>query len=605
MGTQSSKPCPSVCTDDAAESMARRMGWRKPSELVSGVCCEDASCDSTTDDGMAVCGPSGKKWLQLQTTYAYKGKEPLCPSRGHIVDRNEQIKSCSTDGCAMHMAQSTTTLRVDNISNASDCEGKTANTQGDREWDAESSTCYAKFPIPYVLNSNLTTQKNATGPDDCKDKCMNDNNCIAFQFGPGDKCSLATHLNPDSGTTNKVWRSDTADNPSANSVVGFKSCPPRANLNRLYVNATGSCPEEADVGRFGFNAFNHGIDAAFKTLQTQLQTKQGSKLGEFFQWEQLGNDMGVWYTNKSVGECQSLCERSARCGEFYHDSENEHCMMFDGACHDIDTTNTRRLYGMGTRISGMSGGVCSDGTLQSEDLCWSEGNEWHLNMYSSNLALAVPVNNAAACTLLCENKCDIGSSCRSIYIEDTQSCYCDATDIVLGDHDRTGYDHYVAPHPPTLPHVYQKTIGNGYTINDLASAEAACNAEEDDLGRPLTLCPKEAMFLQNKCTFGYVRNERLPGMVVDDLKTHREEMHDQHINTNSTCESTQLDKSTCENKESGMVNYNTHKCIWGYDDQTGNFACRPAWWNMCGSEPGRWHSADKYNAAAHCCTQNK
>lgn len=580
------------------------MGWRKPSELVSGVCCEDTSCGNTTGDDMAACGRSGKKWLQLQTTYAYKGKEPLCPSRGPIVDRNDTIASCSVDGCAMHKAPATKKVLDPTISEA-DCKGKTANNMGDREWDAESGACYSEFPIPYVLNSSLTEKTQAAGAEDCENKCMDAADCIAFQFGPNEQqCTLATRLNPDSGAANKVWRSDIADDASASSVVGFKSCPPRANLNRLYVNATGSCPEEAEVGRFGFNAFHHGIDAAYETLQTQLEKKQGNKMGELFQWEQLGNDMGVWYKNKTVGECQSLCERSARCGEFYHDPEGDgRCMMFDGACHSIGTDHERKLYGMGTRISGAEGGVCSDDTLLSEDLCWGEGHEWHPNMYSSNLAIDLDVDGADACTNLCESEC-IYDHCRSLFMEDTRSCYCDATDIVLGEQDPTEYHHYVAPHPPTLPHVYQKTVGDGYTINDLASAEAACNAEKDDLGRPLTLCPKEAMHLQNECTFGYVRNERMPGMMVDDLKTHRDKMSAQNAATNAICESMES-KQACEDEDSGMVNYETHKCIWGYDDQTGDFACRPAWWNMCGSEAGRWHSADKYNAAAHCCTQNE
>ena len=592
-------------------SKARDLGWRNADELSAGVCCEDVDCSKTTHDDMTACQISGKEWLQLRTTFEYKGAEPLCPSRGPVDVRNEKIGSCDQDKpCAMYTLPGADHVLVDQIQK-SKCSGDFSDL--DLEWI--EGACYAKLPIPYVLNSNEEKQTNAKSKDACSEECMADPACIAFQFDLTDKaCTIVTSLNPVTKTTDKVWRSDTGDE-DAPSVVGFKSCPPRADLNRLYVDTVGECPNEQDVGRFGFNAFHEGIDAAYETLRTQLNVKRGNTMAYLFQWEQLGNDLGKWHSG-TAEECLSLCERSANCGEFYHDSANTRCMLFDGSCRNIDT-NERKMYGMGTRISGVTGGVCFTETgdeLYSKTLCERENYEWHADMYNSDLALATGVSSEV-CTSTCNEKCTTGDTtgdttgeCRSIHIEDgsgtgSGSCYCDATDIVISNTDSL-YDHYVAPHPPALQHVYQKTVGGGYTINDLASAEAACSNEQDVLGVPLTLCPKEAMFLQNKCTFGYVRDERMPGMMVDDLKIHRDEMRTEHEDTNATCESV-VSKKTCEDTASNMANYEEHKCIWGYDDQTGDFACRPAWWNICGSEPGTWYSADKYNASAHCCTQNK
>ena len=58
------------------------------------------------------------------------------------------------------------------------------------------------------------------------------------------------------------------------------------------------------------------------------------------------------------------------------------------------------------------------------------------------------------------------------------------------------------------------------------------------------------------------------------------------------------DGACAEKKERGECG---KPCEWAFDDQTGRFACRDSWWNLCGNESGKWFYDENAMGGAHCC----
>ena len=97
----------------------------------------------------------------------------------------------------------------------------------------------------------------------------------------------------------------------------------------------------------------------------------------------------------------------------------------------------------------------------------------------------------------------------------------------------------------------------------------------------MRLCKQDEV--QSSCAFGFTEDTHSPSMYVESIQDFRQRPSD------GTC-AAKKSRRTC-----------SKPCVWGFDDQTGNFACRDSWWNKCGSDSGTWHYENNAMSGAHCC----
>lgn len=269
---------------------------------------------------------------------------------------------------------------------------------------------------------------------------------------------------------------------------------------------------------------------------------------------------GVCGGNPTPEDCKKTCDEWPACQGFYHKDDNT-CMFYDSSCHDIENCENHYIYGdSATRISGLPKDQ-GRYTLGYPLDYWIAGDKGTLTQ--------------TECDATCQSQPECSEdqvTCRSMLAEHSYGniCYCDATKTVLTCDDDATYARY--ENKKAVKSGYNRTLAGPYGSREEASK--ACKAVN------LKLCTRNAV--RSTCEYGFTEDAADPGMFIEKITGERQK-------------TTPVE---CKGKTREQC---AGKCVWGYDDQTGDFACRGAWWNLCGNESGMWHFDEAATGGAHCC----
>jgi len=269
---------------------------------------------------------------------------------------------------------------------------------------------------------------------------------------------------------------------------------------------------------------------------------------------------GVCGGNPTPEDCKKTCDEWPACQGFYHNDNNE-CMFYDSSCYDIDNCENHYIYGnSATRISGVPTKEEGRYTLGYPLDYWIKGHEGTLT--------------PTECDATCQSQPECLEeqvTCRSMLAEHSYGniCYCDATKTILAC-DSSTYARY--ENKKAVKSGYNRTLAGPYGSREEASK--ACNAVN------LKLCKRNAV--RSTCEYGFTEDAADPGMFIERITEERQK----------------TTPAECEGKTREQCAGN---CVWGHDDQTGDFACRGSWWFLCGNESGMWHFDEAATGGAHCC----
>ena len=265
---------------------------------------------------------------------------------------------------------------------------------------------------------------------------------------------------------------------------------------------------------------------------------------------------GVCGGDPTPEDCKKTCDAWPICQGFYYN--NNKCMFYDSSCKDAKNCEEHHIYGdSATRISGYT----------------------DKRRYTTGHPVAI-AKTQEECQTVCQRQPECSENqCRTLTVDsqltDAQSnpimaCYCDVTNTTLTCDDST-YARY--ENKKAVKTGYNRTLPGPYASREEASK--ACDAVN------LKLC--ERNLVRSTCEYGFTEDAPDPGMFIERITEERQKT------TPVECDG--KTREQCFEP----------KCAWGYDDQTGDYACRGGWWNLCGNESGMWHYNENAMGGAHCC----